>query len=113
MVLNTKSVRLTSIRINHAAPASEGTLYEYIESGVKAKGDPLHFFEVNFYLRNRIRNFYKEKPSEGFLLISKGDAERNFDEFRSEGYTFRLRYDAGMRDMQVYEFRKAVSPGNP
>lgn len=113
VVLNTKSVRTMSIRINHAAPESEGPLYEYIESGVKAKGDPLHFFEVNFYLRNRIRNFYKEKPSEGFLLISKGDAERNFGEFRSEGYTFRLRFDTGMRDMQVYEFRKAVSPGSP
>ena len=105
-ILNSKSVRGVSIQINHAVPASKGTLYEFIEAGVKAKGDPVHFFEINFYLHNRIRNFYREKPNRGFLLITKTDALRNFPQFQSEGYRFRLRYEADRRELQVYEFTR-------
>lgn len=83
-----------------------GTLYEYIEEGVKAKGDPVHFFEVNFYLGNRIENFHLQKPQQGFLLISKSDAERNMPEFKNEGYQMELFYELGKRDMQVYKFVK-------
>lgn len=105
-VLNCKSVKQVSEELNLHVPASKGVLYEYIEGGVKAKGDPIHFFEVNFYLGNRIENFHIQKPKEGFLLISKSDAERNFPEFESEGYKLELYYEVGKRDMQVYEFTK-------
>ena len=105
-VLNTKSVRDVSAEIDLAAPASEGTLYEFMEAGMLAKGDPLHFFEVNFYLHNRIENFLKQKPAEGFLLISKTDAENYFGQFKKEGYHFNLRYETPKREMQVYAFDK-------
>ena len=36
-----------------------------IEAGVRSIGDPVHYFEINFYLGNRIGNFYKDRPSEG------------------------------------------------
>ena len=105
-VLNTKSVKTVSAELDRHVPASMGTLYEYIEAGVKAKGDPVHFFEVNYYLGNRIENFHKQKPKEGFLLISKTDAERNMPEFESQGYQMQLFYELGKREMQVYKFSR-------
>jgi hypothetical protein len=57
-VLNVKSIKEECASINLAAPADKGKLYEYMEVGVKANGDPAHFFEVNFYLGNRIGSFH-------------------------------------------------------
>jgi 4-amino-4-deoxy-L-arabinose transferase-like glycosyltransferase len=105
-ILNSRSVRTTSIRINHAVPASAGPLYEFIERGVTEKGDYVHFFEVNFYLRNRIKNFDRQKPKRGFLLITKTDAERNLPLFKRQGYHFLLYYEADRREMQVYRFHR-------
>ena len=105
-VLNTKSVKEIAAEIDRVAPQGEGTLYEYIDAGVKAKGDPVHFFEVNFYLNNRIGNFYKERPLEGFLLISQPDMELCCEEFSQWGYRFSHLYDAPKRKMQVYKFEK-------
>ena len=105
-VLNTKSVKAIAAEIDRAAPASEAPLYEMIEAGVMAKGDPVHFFEVNFYLGNRIGNFYKERPEKGFLLISADDASRWLEVFRKEGYDFTLRYSAPKREMRVFAFEK-------
>lgn len=105
-VLNTKSVKAVSKEIRRAAPAAEGTLYEYIEEGIKAKGDPVHFFEVNFYLGNRIENFHRQQPDSGFLLISKTDFARNSPDFQRQGYRFALRYETPKREMQVYTFKR-------
>ena len=104
--LNVKSVRDVSAEIDKAVPASEGTLYEFMEAGMLAKGDPLHFFEVNFYLHNRIENFLQQKPQEGFLLIFKDEAERYLPQFQKEGYHFNLRYETPKREMQIYAFDK-------
>ena len=105
-ILNSRSVRTTSIRINHAVPASAGQLYEYIERGETEKGDYVHFFEVNFYLRNRIKNFDRQDPDEGFLLITKTDAQRRLPAFERQGYHFKLYYEADRREMQVYSFKR-------
>lgn len=102
-VLNTKSIKQEAYQIGRL---SVGPLYEYIEDGVKAKGDPVHFFEINFYLGNRIDNFYLEHPSAGFILISKDDAARNFPDFQREGYVFDLVYETGKREIQLYQFTK-------
>ncbi len=108
-VLNSRSVRTTSILINHAVPASSGPLYEFIERGVTEKGDYIHFFEVNFYLRNRIKNFDRQNPNRGFLLITKTDAQRNLPLFEHQGYHFKLVYEADRREMQVYKFHRDKS----
>ncbi len=105
-VLNTKSVKQVAADLDRHVPASMGTLYEYIEEGVKAKGDPVHFFEVNFYLGNRIESFHQQKPQEGFLLISKTDAEHNMQAFEKEGYEMELYHELGKRQMQVYKFKR-------
>ena len=62
--------------------------------------------QVNFYLNNRIGNFYKERPLEGFLLISQPDMELCCEEFSQWGYRFSHLYDAPKRKMQVYKFEK-------
>ena len=105
-IVNSRSVRTTSILINHAVPASAGQLYEFIERGVHEKGDYVHFFEVNFYLRNRIKNFDRQNPDKGFLLITKTDAQRNLPVFEQQGYHFKLYYEAERREMQVYSFKR-------
>lgn len=100
-VLNAKSLKHEASQIDKLAT---GALYEYIEAGVKAKGDPVHFFELNFYLGNRIGSFHQEQPSEGFLLISKDDAENNFPEFQRKGYAFKQVYETDRRQVQLYQF---------
>ena len=105
-VLNVKSIKEECASINLAAPADKGKLYEYMEVGVKAKGDPAHFFEVNFYLGNRIGSFHLEKPQRGFLLISEADFKLNEKQFTGEGYRFEKRYEEPKRKMQIYRFEK-------
>ena len=107
-VLNSRSVRTTSILINHAVPASAGPLYEFIERSVNERGDYVHFFEVNFYLRNRIKNFDRQHPDKGFLLITKTDALRNLPAFEHQGYQFKLHYEAERREMQIYAFNRTL-----
>ena len=104
--LNSSSVRTTSILINHAVPAKEGDLYEYLSRSIGERGDYIHFYEVNYYLRNRVRNFVRQKPESGFLLITRGDAQLSLPTFQQEGYRFELRYEADRREMQVYAFSK-------
>lgn len=87
-VLNAKSKRPVAMEIEAIAPASSGTLYEFIEEGEIAAGDPVHFFELNFYLGDRIENFMKNKPSEGYLLITDTDAVNYLPRFSQDGYSF-------------------------
>ena len=109
-ILNSKSVKSVAAEIDRVVPASAGTLYEFIEAGVRSIGDPVHYFEINFYLGNRIGNFYKDRPSEGFLLIGMQDAERNLPEFEKEGYQFERVYQSPKpvlrQSAEIYKFIK-------
>ena len=91
-VLNVKSVKGVAAEINAVAPQAEGDIYEFIEIGEFADGDPVHYFEVNFYIGDRMASFYKRKPDNGFLLIGDRDAEKYFPQFESDGYTFEDSY---------------------
>ena len=91
-VLNVKSVKDIAAAIDNAAPASEGPIYEFIELGEFASGDPVHYFEINFYIGDRMASFYKKRPASGFLLIGDRDAEKFLPQFESEGYSFEERY---------------------
>jgi 4-amino-4-deoxy-L-arabinose transferase-like glycosyltransferase len=109
-VLNTKSQREVAQEIDQLAPASSGVIYEYIQEGEMAKGDPVHFFEINFYLGDRIQNFLKEQPSEGYLLIIDTDAAANLPRFEAEGYRFTHIYDSSRpvlhHTAQLYSFTR-------
>lgn len=90
--------------------ASEAPLFEFIAHGEFAAGDPVHYFEINFYLGDRISSFYKRRPAEGFLLTGDEDAAKYFPQFESEGYTFEERYVAPRpvlgQQARVYKFKK-------
>lgn len=112
-VLNVKSQQPVAQEIDAIAPASTGTIYEYIAEGEAALGDPVHFFELNFYLGDRIENFLKSKPTEGYLLILDGDAVTALPRFEADGYNFTHLYDSTRpvlrQTAQLYRFTKSQS----
>ena len=115
--LNTKSVKEISADIDRQLPESEGTLYEFISDGVFSAGNPVHFFEINFYLGNRVGNFYKSRPESGFLLINDFDAKKYLPEFSREGYTFENVYKAPHdnpvhKTLEIYRFDKENATPN-
>lgn len=86
-------------------------MYEYIEAGEKALGDPVHYFELNFYLGNVIERFTKESPSEGYLLIGTEDMQLNRQSFEQKGYKFSTPIYVSPRRvsgqiLEVYQFKK-------
>lgn len=110
-ILNAKSQKHIAQKIETLVPREKGQLYEYIEKGVKAKGDPIHFYELNFYMGDRIDNFHTKKPQTGFLLIGDADARLRMADFQQEGYHFRLIYDSAeepilKQTLQLYQFWK-------
>lgn len=109
-VLNVKSVKDIANEINAIAPESQGNIYEFIEAGEFALGDPVHYFEINFYIGDRMSSFYKQKPQNGFLLIGDYDAEKFMPQFENEGYTFEQIYSTPRpvlgQPAKMYKFSK-------
>lgn len=110
-VLNAKSKQPVAMAIDRIAPASSGNLYEFIEEGELAAGDPVHFFELNFYLGDRIANFRKCAPSDGYLLITDTDAANYLPRFAEEGYRFIPLYTSPRavlhrQPVQLYRFTR-------
>lgn len=112
-VLNAKSQRPVAQEIDAIAPSSSGIIYEFIEEGELAKGDPVHFFELNFYLGDRIANFRRCRPSSGYLLITDQDADNYLPSFEAEGYRFELLYTSSRpilrRPGRLYRFSTTSS----
>lgn len=112
-VLNAKSQRPVALEIDAVAPASSGTIYEFIEAAELAAGDPVHFFELNFYLGDRIENFMKNKPNEGYLLIPEAEAAVYLPRFEEEGYRFTHLYDSSRpvlrQTARLYRFTRTTS----
>lgn len=111
-VLSVKSMKPVAAQIDRLAPAASGTLYEFIEEGQFAAGDPVHFFELDFYLGDRIRNFWRERPASGYLLVSDSDAGRWVPQFEAEGYSFTpagtLTVPPGREPLCLYRFSKGA-----
>ena len=110
-VLNAKSVKSVAAIVDQKAPAGEGRLYEFIESSVMAAGDPLHYFEMNFYLHDRIGDFYHEQPRQGFLMVGADDLQKWQPKFESMGYRFTPVYNSGEKrvlkqQLQVLQFTR-------
>ena len=108
-ILNAKSQKHIAQKIEALVPRGQGQLYEYIEKGIQAKGDPIHYYELNFYMGDRIDNFHTRKPQSGYLLIGEEDAQLRMPEFKKEGYQFKLLYTSGQepvlkQTLQLYEF---------
>ena len=109
-VLNVKSVKDIAAEIDMATPESEGAIYEFIEGGEFADGDPVHYFEINFYIGDRMSSFYKRRPERGFLLIGDNDAAKYLPMFEDEGYSCEERYVSPRpllgQPSRVYKFTK-------
>lgn len=112
-VLSVKSMKPVAAQIDRLAPVASGTLYEFIEEGQFAAGDPVHFFELDFYLGDRIRNFWRERPASGYLLVSDSDAGRWVPQFETEGYSFTpagtLTVPPGREPLCLYRFSKGAA----
>lgn len=112
-VLSVKSMKPVAAQIDCLAPAASGTLYEFIEEGQFAAGDPVHFFELDFYLGDRIRNFWRERPASGYLIVSDSDAGRWVPQFEAEGYSFTpagtLTVPPGRKPLCLYRFSKGAA----
>ena len=81
-------------------------IYEYIDYAIRTPGDKPHFFELNFYLNNRVHNFYNEKPQSGFLVITHSDYMMCVDGFKKQGYKFKFIKNWAEFDMDLYQFNK-------
>ena len=106
--LNAQSVKHIAMEVEQKVPRGEGDLYEYIEDGERAKGDPVHFFELNFYMHDRI-GLFTSKPEKGYLLIGANDAELRLKDFEQEGYRFTEVYNSGKKtvmkqQLKMYQF---------
>ena len=89
-VLTSKSMKPMAVEIMAHYPDSSEKIYEFIAMAEEAAGNPIHYFELDFYMGDPIRNFRRERPDEGYLLIGTGDTEQWFPRFEEEGYTFTL-----------------------
>jgi len=104
--LNVKSQRPVAECIDRIAPESKGKIYEYIDYAIRTPGDKPHFFELNYYLNNRVHNFYNEKPQSGFLVITHSDYVMCVDGFKKQGYKFKFIKNWAEFDMDLYQFNK-------
>ncbi len=104
-VLNAKSVKSVAAMIDEQFPESEGQLYEFIEEGVLSAGDPVHYFELNFYLHDRVGDFYRAKPRSGILMIGADDLQKWQPKFEKEGYRFTPLWNSGEKQVQRQQLR--------
>ena len=109
--VNARSLKGTAAEMQRLFPDSPTTrIYEFISAGEFSKGDPVHFFELDFYADDRILNFRREKPTEGYLLISEKDAEEYMLGFEREGYSFTPAWELPKKVFKqkttLYRFRK-------
>lgn len=94
-LLNTKSKKAMAAEILKAYPDAPSQIYEFIAAAEEAAGNPMHFFELDYYMGDPVRNFRREDPEEGYLLIEPGDAEMWLPRFEKEGYRFTLLREPG------------------
>ncbi len=76
-VLNAKSVKRFAADIEKVVPTGE--IYSFLPDDLTPNGNPLHFFELDYYLNDRVRLFIKEKPSDGYLIVLRKDFQQYFD----------------------------------
>lgn len=102
-VLNVKSSKSFAEKINSHIP--QGEIYSYLSDRM------IRFYQINFYLGDRVKLFEEKLPEEGYLLVS----ERDLEEFQTkyqDAYlleeVFRSeRRDADVRSIAIlYRFNK-------
>lgn len=78
-ILNAKSMKPFADRVATEVP--EGKIYSYVSVPM------LHFFIINFYTQDRVVEFEKEAPEEGYLLVGERDFQYIQEKYGQQ-YTF-------------------------
>lgn len=114
-VLQSKSLKPMATELGTRYPELDGNIYEYISIAEEAAGNPVHYFELNFYMGDAVKNFVKERPGSGYLLVGKEDAEERLSAFENQGYRFEEVYAPSAtlprHTPRLYRFEK--SPPTP
>ncbi len=121
-VMNTKSMRPFAMEIkkvvnlNTAYGSGERTLYAF--TGFYAEGsDPLRFYGIDFYLNDCIRQFDKDRPVRGLLMVNEGNDATLHSAFDKDYYFTKI-YTSQHRETEfgdiifVYSFisKKELAP---
>ena len=106
IILNAKSMKPFADKVIAEVP--EGKIYSYVSTPM------LHFFIINFYTQDRVVDFEREKPQEGYLLVGEHDFNYVREKYGEE-YTFTptLRSDRKGNDVKDFvlllDFQKRES----
>ncbi len=94
-VLNTKSMKPYAENVITTVP--EGKIYSYVSEPM------LHFFVINFYAQDRVVDFEKEMPNNGYLLVGETDYKYIAEQYGAQ-YTFtqELRSEHKGNDVKDY-----------
>ncbi len=106
-ILNVKSIKDEAKALRYLP----GGMYEFIEFGETNTANKYHFFELDYYLNDRISNFRKEHPyHDGNLAIPATDTLKWLPEFRKEGYYFKLKTviskPGRKEEISIYQFSR-------
>lgn len=99
IVLGVKSDKHLAACFTQYVP--EGPIYSYVE----------RFYCANYYLNDRMREFVKEKPEEGYVMVSTKKIE-DFQEYIGDTYQLEMVYQTPYRScdmrapIQIYKFKK-------
>lgn len=85
-LLNTKSLKDDAEKITEII--GDQPIYEYIRFGEEATANRYHFFELNFYLEDRMKNFVKHEPVSGYLAMPDDNIEWVRELYSNKGYRF-------------------------
>ena len=102
-ILNAKSMRPFAQQVEELIP--EGKIYSYV-------GAPMmRFFIINFYNDNRVVEFEKEQPEEGYLLVGEKDyphiAGKYSDKYKFTDILKSPRKGNDVKDIiHIYQFEK-------
>ncbi|MDE7179885.1 MAG: glycosyltransferase family 39 protein [Muribaculaceae bacterium] len=109
-LLNAKSQHPLAREIMSRYPDAGTGIYEFIAMAEEAKGNPVHFFELDFYMGDPVRNFLREQPEAGYLLIEPTDTAEWLPQFGKRGYRFQLLREPGAAEAKhtpsLYRFSR-------
>ena len=106
-VLNAKSDCTMASEIGAIVPS--GDIYSFVSA------DMMRFFVINFYEGNRVKDFEKENPRNGYLLVGENDFEEFLPKHEAD-YDFTEVYRSRKRGCDVrqivtlYRFNRKPQP---
>lgn len=106
-VQNAKSVKKFACKIENVV--STGPIYSFLTDDLTPNGNPLHFFELDYYLNDRIHLFLKERPREGYLIVLEKDFLQFFDSDSESKLVDNYKFDEVVRsDRQYASFKDVI-----